>query len=120
MRQIVRDLWVEALESGRYTQCRNFLSRGGAKRCALGVLCEVLADMQAAPASVRLSARRALDDSVSAVPPDVARFAGFPGEVTGPFIRVSAEGEEGLFAVGELNDEGFNFRALARLLREQA
>lgn len=37
----VKKLWVDALRSGKYTQCRKFLSLNN-EFCCLGVLCEEL------------------------------------------------------------------------------
>lgn len=40
MKKKVKKLWVEALRSGKYKQCKNSLRRGE-KFCCLGVLCDL-------------------------------------------------------------------------------
>lgn len=37
----VRELWVQALESGKYKQCRLNLKNKDGKFCCLGVLCDL-------------------------------------------------------------------------------
>lgn len=34
----IKDLWISALESGEYEQCRGAMTAGGNRYCALGVL----------------------------------------------------------------------------------
>lgn len=45
MKEKVKDLWVEALRSGKYEQTTGFLKKGNGY-CCLGVLCDVYAKTQ--------------------------------------------------------------------------
>lgn len=45
MKRDVRDMWVEALRSGEFSQTRNALKKHDG-HCCLGVLCEIHPDVQ--------------------------------------------------------------------------
>lgn len=46
MKEKVKDLWVEALRSGKYKQGKHSLKNNNDKYCCLGVLCDVYAKTQ--------------------------------------------------------------------------
>lgn len=58
--QVELDWWIEALESGRFAQCRNRLHKPGEGHCCLGVLRDVCREHGVHPEVARLS-----DDSYS-------------------------------------------------------
>lgn len=111
----VKELWIEALESGDYPQGRlALLSSEGF--CCLGVLCDLyrqktgIGEWEEGTAG----ARYFLGQS-KVLPEAVARWAGIVGGVQDPWVR----GKDGvMYGLAHCNDSGWNFGQIARILRE--
>lgn len=142
----IKQLWLDALESGEYTQTKGKLHTD-AGYCCLGVLCDVAvkAGVLEEPDSIQLETesgevtvyRYPDQESVlrsratEILPIHVARwlFPGVhehgvlptnPGVVFGTYTRSDGRVQPKMYALSELNDtQGQDFKAIAAVIREQ-
>jgi hypothetical protein len=121
MKEDIANLWTQALESGKYDQCRGALKRVeesgyGCGYCCLGVLCELYREENEDAVWVHDDygdGERFFveDEAESAVLPHVVR------EWSGlalPDGWITSEGR----SLASLNDEGASFLQIAELIRK--
>ncbi len=89
---LLREKWAEALESGKYEQCRG-MYRSGEKRCALGILTDVAK-------KYGFLTQKQYDEIDT---------AGLENEIVGNY--------SGVYRVGAHNDRGMSFPEIAAKLR---
>ncbi len=110
----IKQLWIEALESGDYKQCKHRL-RVGDEYCCLGVLCELAIKAKIIP---EVESIGILDGTVqyryngytADLPATVVRWAG----LNGPDPMISSEEE----TLAGLNDDGMTFEKIADIIKE--
>lgn len=122
MNPVVRDAWIERLESGDYQQGQNQLVgvyREKLEHCCLGVLCELAVEAGVLRAEYRQQAYVAVfpDDHYaeyrSSLPEVVSRWAGLWTD--DPVVAVD-NGDR--FTLSNCNDtRGMNFVEIARAIR---
>lgn len=109
------ELWLEALESGKYKQTKDRLREqkapGRYAYCCLGVACDV---------ANKVGARRVREgvlDESSMLPNNMQSLIGI--DYSGSFEE-EVHYRGGVYAnLTQLNDAGVNFKAIARIIREQ-
>lgn len=137
MNKLVKELWINKLESGEYAQANGEL-RTPHGYCCWGVLCD--AHAQTTGNKWEETYDNMIDvygddprtiytymGSQYYIPEEVAKWAGIPivyseasGVIMGP--RVIEKGNEKYEAEGtlaDLNDSGYNFKAIAKIIREK-
>lgn len=125
----VKQLWIDALESGEYTQGVGALATKDGGNCCLGVLCElavkagVLSEEDVkAPDYFSYTASKTYKDSVNYPPHEVAEWAfntnGVPGNASIYNPRVAIPGSSSI-TLSELNDDGATFAEIANYIKEQ-
>ena len=97
----IKSLWVDALRSGKYKQCRSQLSHSG-RYCCLGVL-ELLA--------FERDVIEKFDGDRPYLSPAVAEWAGLGIENTNPKLGSAADDNE--HSAGWLNDNRGDFIQIA-------
>lgn len=118
----VKELWLDALRSGKYEQGTNKLSykdeEGKTRYCCLGVLCD-LAYKEIELFTINDFSKSTLfgeelEDTI--LPSEVTEWA----ELNNNSPKVLVESEEGvcLEYLAELNDNGYSFKELADLIEE--
>lgn len=121
MRPEIKELWVEALKSGRYSQARNTLRRGDSF-CCLGVLCDLYLNHSKDTNSewnfhYSLDAYFVERDSEKKdgefLPECVQEWAGI--DVSNPAVKPI--GCDDPVPLSALNDEGYDFPEIARLIK---
>lgn len=116
MNEEIRDKWAAKLESGEYEQAKGSL-RDGDAYCCLGVLCEVFREVTGEGKWVKIGGGYVFEVGWSAndvhLPSPVHEWAGF--ETSNPAIR---EGGGRGNSASHLNDNGYDFRQIAALIRE--
>ncbi len=127
----VADLWVAALRSGKYTQCKNHLCKlrpEGECHCALGVLCEVFLQQNPMNGVKRYEGtgydkhgchgRFVYFTCGSTLPDEVVSWAGL--KTYDPLLEVRLCEEVKLKEITYLNDDmGFSFDKIANLIEAQ-
>ena len=104
------ELWLQALESGRYKQGKDVLKTITGKYCCLGVACEIANEYGVRKIEIKESVDQLL-------PRTLSRFLNMSDE--GSFqCPVTHRGVEYSSLTG-LNDLGVTFKTIARIIREQ-
>ncbi len=126
MNERIKNLWVQALRSGKYTQGHGYLMRDD-KFCCLGVLCDLAIKAgvpginvtESGDGSGSMSYGYGLARSVVTLPPVVAAWAGV--DEGDPQVYVEDATEEDAFpTLSFLNDErGYNFNQIADAIEAQ-
>lgn len=126
----VKQKWIDALRSGKYEQGSEKL-RSVSGYCCLGVLCDLYAQEHNTEWEFRGNEETNLqpqdywyfDDQSEFVPESVMDWAGF--SLNCPVVKIDVEEEddedswfyhEGL---ADLNDSGYTFNELSKLIQEQ-
>lgn len=107
----VKELWMEALESGKYEQGRHRLKTLVGSYCCLGVLCVLHSQETNTPWGEKLGYL----GEVTVLPSEVTKWAELPA-IFGASVRTKDGGLKGLT---DLNDSGMPFKDIAKLIREQ-
>lgn len=136
MNSDVKNLWIDALLSGKYKQGHNALKDESGKYCCLGVLCELAVTANVIPAPVTKEVPsvcpiteektyelktfygsplvdeygRYIDEHNVVLPPEVSKWAGLKSHdpVTNRDGRT----------LSMLNDDGYTFKDLATIIEE--
>lgn len=116
-KEVIRK-WVEALESGEYTQGSGALApfdgNGKVTYCCLGVLCELAFRDGKCSQAYRLDNDvLSYDAAETYLPRSVVEWAGLDG--TDPFVIVN----NGSTSLSKVNDDGMPFKLIAKLIRER-
>ena len=127
MDPVVKELWIEALESGEYKQGYGSLAHtdpdGTMTYCCLGVLCDLAAkrgivEAVPGPLDMGFSTYLRYGSSNTLLPPEVSNWAGIAGEDVAVDVHPDVYG--GRAFLGSLNDSrNFDFHQIAQLIREQ-
>lgn len=126
MKANVKELWVQALRSGKYEQGRAWLHNADTDEyCCLGVLCEV-AKENGVEMSVRNETRSfdtvtLYDMDSQFLPPSVASWAGLNVDES-PTVHTQNPytGEENQYSLVDLNDEfQWSFNKIADIIEDQ-
>jgi len=128
MNKDIKKNWVDALRSGEYKQGTGELRKNEDHFCCLGVLC----DLAAKDGVGEWKARNPylgyyFDDtgkSNTHLPASVSNWAGLFLKTGEPdedptILYINEEGEEWERTLSEINDDGFNFSAIADIIEEQ-
>ena len=120
MNKDVKQLWIEALESGNYNQGRNKL-RQGDSYCCLGVLCKlaVKAGVTVEAKNTKLHLRTSIynySGENEELPWEVIEWAGL--EDANPCINKEYFLDRQELTLAELNDGGRSFIEIAAIIRE--
>lgn len=120
MIESVKQLWLQALRSGKYEQAQGFLKRGRKDYCCLGVLCEIYRKetgkgrwVKSAPAIGPSSYRfqdGLKDSSLKVVPEAVKQWAGLTS--SNPSFEIQDENT----SAATMNDEGYSFETIAKAI----
>jgi hypothetical protein len=115
MKKEVKDRWVEALRSGKYSQTKGVL-RDGKGFCCLGVLCDIAKDELGI--NWRFNGRSYDMKSYSLVLPTiVTEWAGLRDD-QGMVFPNNNDTEEPLFNPPKLNDNGASFAEIADMIEQ--
>lgn len=111
-------LWVAALRSGEYKQCKRILS-DGESYCCLGVACEIARKngLNVHCATVYLDELTlAFDGNTKTLPLSVSDWLGFyAGDVVGTLYK----GRDNMcLCLSKLNDEGATFLEIADIIEK--
>jgi hypothetical protein len=118
MNKRIKTLWIKALKSGEFKQCKGYLAKDG-KYCALGVL-SVLALLEGACTYDEANGVGAFDNVRYRLSYGVMRWAEIaqdnerflnPGELS---VVINVQGFT--TSVMELNDDGKSFKQIAELI----
>lgn len=112
MKQDVKKLWVDALESGKYEQQMGSL-RAGNRFCCLGVLCNLHAQAHPEIASKQYHDNLYMGRSAN-LPTEVMEWAGLTVDIGDPVCI----GGWGSTLTGQ-NDVGRTFQEIAKAIKEQ-
>ena len=126
----VKQKWIDALRSGKYDQGSEKL-RSVTGYCWLGVLCDLYSKEQGAEWEFRGNAETNLqpqdywyfEGESEFLPESVKEWAGLP--VTNPSVRVDVtdnDDEDDWFyndEIANLNDSGYTFNELSKLIEQQ-
>lgn len=119
MDQRVKELWIKALVSGEFKQCRGYLSKND-KYCALGVL-SVLALLEGVCTYNELAGNGLFDNRKFTLSYNVMRWADIAQE-DDRFLdprehEVKVNFNKRKTTILNLNDEGKTFREIAQIIR---
>ena len=144
MRKDVAKKWIKALKSGKYKQGTGFLkhynSKGEAKHCCLGVLCELYNDAMKKNHKKTLVMKNKFDDGDynnasgnyygyatfngkdQNLPETVRKWAGIKTNI-GAFPDITIEQEdhgkiEILTSLADINDNGTKFKTIAKIIEK--
>lgn len=126
MKANIKELWVQALRSGKYQQGRAWLHNADENEyCCLGVLCEV-AKENGVEMSVRTETKgfdtvTLYDTHSQFLPPSVCEWAGLHAEES-PTVQAQNPytGEENQYTLVDLNDEWqWSFNKIADIIEDQ-
>lgn len=118
MNENVKSRWIEALESGKYKQGKEQL-RSNDCFCCLGVLC----DLHRIEFKGEWVGDRYLG-SLQILPMEVWTWAGFNTDnptavnLKNPDLDFNPECSYDEYSLAELNDEGYSFRKLVKIIKE--
>lgn len=98
-----QELWLQALESGKYKQGQRYLKNGD-KYCCLGVACEIFG-AEKSPVTGEFVF------SNSILPPEIV-------ETLGLYSDIGNSCNKNDLSLAGLNDEGKSFKEIARIIRE--
>lgn len=126
----VKQLWIEALESGEYNQTKGFLKTSEG-HCCLGVLCDLYAKKTGKGVWSESDGRKegayemvteCGERSLCGLPSPVAEWAGlseWEGLVAIPTaLELPKPLDTALRTLAHANDKGFSFNEIADMLRE--
>lgn len=123
MNSHVKELWVNALRSGKYTQTTGWLHNSYGY-CCLGVLCDLY--IQEAPLERTWTKlhpdgcevhKCSLHGSLDLLPSSVKKWAEL--ETSDPVITIVVNDKETKNTLSELNDFGNDFVKIAELIENQ-
>lgn len=112
MKEDIKNLWADALESGQYKQTKGALRKGDAF-CCLGVLCNLHAQAHPEIASKQTDPGSYMSNK-SFLPGDVAEWAGVKGRM-GDTVYIQNNRD----SLSGHNDDGRSFGQIAKAIREQ-
>jgi len=119
MNEQVKELWIEALTSGRFKKGRGKLAKNG-KHCCLGVLCE-LAIEQGVDVHRTVDEDRLVrfDGGASVLPASVRNWAGLPDDNPQAGDEPLAVWNDGAYVTSN-GERGRPkpFRSIAKLIRQ--
>ena len=120
MDQRVKKLWIKALESGEFKQCRGHLSRDG-KYCALGVL-SVLSLLEGVCTYREEKGVGHFDNKKFTLSFNVMKWAGIAQEDE-KYLDPEEHGlkvryKNGFSTILDLNDEAVSFKKIAQVINE--
>jgi len=116
MKKKIKDLWVEALRSGKYRQGKGYLNNNG-RYCCLGVLCELALKAGVLKEKFRMMGRTyyyrtgevsGKEGAAILVPSKVMEWAGLKsasGSVSGKSL-VKRDNNVKFYGLDALNDDG--------------
>lgn len=120
MKDEIRDAWVAALRSEKYTQGRFSLKhhyKNEIKYCCLGVLCEVYQELnpenQLKVYKEEFDTRYQFEGKIGTLPDKVMKWAGLDSD--DPKVKIDLE----LKDLSALNDTDVPFNEIADLIEEQ-
>jgi hypothetical protein len=138
MNSQVKEKWIDALRSGKYEQGSEKL-RGYEGYCCLGVLCDLYAQEQNKEWDFRGYSENSEEESPDKMdywyfdgeseflPDSVREWAGMA--VSNPLVRVDVSPEDyedewfwtpyEMIEIANLNDSGYTFEELSKLIQEQ-
>jgi hypothetical protein len=125
----VKQKWIDALRSGKYEQGSEKL-RSVSGYCCLGVLCDLYAQEHNTEWEFRGNEETNLqpkdywyfEDQSEFVPESVMDWAGFTENCPVVKIDVEEDDEDSWFyheGLADLNDSGYTFNELSKLIQEQ-
>ena len=125
----VKQKWIDALRSGKYEQGSEKL-RTVSGYCCLGVLCDLYAQEHNTEWEFRGNEETNLqpkdywyfEDQSEFVPESVMDWAGFTENCPVVKIDVEEDDEDSWFyheGLADLNDSGYTFNELSKLIQEQ-
>ena len=114
MKKEIMEKWVQALESGDYSQCRGTLRKANKKKskygfCCLGVLCNIHAQEYPEIAAKETDPTEYLGQTAY-LPPEVMQWA----DIQSCDGYIDSLGTE----LAVMNDDGKSFKHLAKVIRE--
>lgn len=123
MKAYIKDKWIKALKSGEYKKTESFL-RTDKGYCCLGVLCD-LYHKETGKGEwekhhydfgnyYKFKTDNPSEKDSKLLPFDVVRWAGLPDQVGVP---LNGYGEKDI--ISALNDAGFSFNQLTKVIEEQ-
>lgn len=112
MKHAIKKLWVEALESGKYKQGTGCLRKGNSF-CCLGVLCDLCRKEKGLKwkRSSKWSNWYFFNEE-SFLPFEVQKWAGL--DSSNPDVEFDGD----TFRLSNLNDDGHDFKEIAKAIRE--
>jgi hypothetical protein len=120
MDQRVKKLWVKALASGEFKQCRGYLSRDG-KYCALGVL-SILGLLEGVCTFNEVEGLGSFDNRKFTLSFNVMKWAGIAQEneryLDPEEHKVKVKFRKRHSSILNLNDEGMSFKEIAQIIRK--
>lgn len=115
MKTEIKEIWVEALQSGNYQQGIEFLNKDG-KFCCLGVLCDLAikagVDVEISKSEDNLYAT-AYDGESSFLPHSVQKWAGMQ---TSDGCIHEHETDYDMDSLSDQNDQGRSFAEIANVI----
>lgn len=124
MNQEIKELWVENLTSGKYTQGHYFLRDKDSNFCCLGVLCDLYVKAGNAQwllsenATKHKTYKIGFEKEGGQLPKEVMRWAGFTPGISAT-ITIESRVSENTTTLSSLNDTGTTFKEIAKIIEER-
>lgn len=119
MKEEIKERWVSALRSGKFTQGKDRLKTDDEDYCCLGVLCELaVEDKVIAPAKDTEDFGWIYEDEQGTLPNKVREWAGLAED--NPYVEFTRDGEARYESLSELNDDlNLSFKEIALIIEEK-
>ena len=104
------ELWLQALESGKFRQGKSLLWQKGNKYCCLGVACVVAQETGVRQIEIE-------KDYDEFLPVTLANFLNIT--TAGSFKDIVTYNGSDFLNLADMNDEGVTFKEIANVIREQ-
>ena len=120
MNRKIKKLWIKALRSGEFKQCKGYLSKDG-KYCALGVL-SVLGLLEGACSYNEIEGLGHFDNRKFTLSYNVMKWAGIAQDneryLDPEEHQVKIKFKKKKATILNLNDEGKSFKEIAQIIQE--
>jgi len=120
MDQKIKKIWIKALKSGEFKQCRGYLANDG-KYCALGVL-SILALLEGVCTYNEGEGIGKFDNRKFSLSFNIMKWAGIAQEdekyLDPEEHEVKIRYKKGFSTILDLNDQGASFKEIARIINE--
>lgn len=124
MNKAIKNRWIKALRSGKYTQgpqVLKLIKDNGTKHCCLGVLCELAIEdgilVEHSSSSPIGFQKFGSNDEYCLLPEEVRKWAGISKD-RGLMVRIKLK-DDPMSSLTKLNDNGTPFDKIANIIKSE-